>query len=134
MNAGRLLRETGYDTDALRVRLAPIDPDRVNVWPASPIMKMFWRSGVRGVTMWKGVFVDRELFSGDRDRLARLVIHELVHVRQFHDAGYVGFSLRYATDYITGLLAGKSGRQAYLDIPAEVEARELTKRIVDSAS
>lgn len=128
MNAGRLLREAGLDSDALRVRISPVDPDRVNVWPASRLLRSLWRPGIRGVTLWKWIFVDPELMNGDPDRLARLVIHELVHLRQVIDAGYLPFTTRYVVEYVQGRAAGKDGRQAYLDISAEVEARELTAR------
>lgn len=130
MNAGRLLRETGFDNDELRVRLSPVNPDRVNVWPASRLMRSVWRPGIQGVTIWKWVFVDPELMKGDRERLARLVIHELFHLRQLADAGYLPFTTRYVAEYVRGRLAGKGPRQAYLDIGAEAEARELTARSV----
>lgn len=134
MNAGRLIRKAGYDTDVLRVCLSPVDPDRVNVYPASPTMRRLWLKGIQGVTIHKLVFVDREVLLGDPQRLGRLVIHELVHVRQFRDAGYVGFMARYIRDYAAGLLVGKNLREAYLDIAAEREARELTAELVRAAS
>lgn len=128
MNAGRILREAGYDTDALRIRISPVNPDNVNVWPASRLLRRIWRPGIKGVTLWKWVFVDPELIRGDRERLARLVIHELVHLRQLVDDGYIGFTARYVWEYLDGRLRGKDRRQAYLDISAECEARELTAR------
>lgn len=134
MNAGRILRIAGYDTDELRVRLAPVDPDRVNVYPASALMRRFWLKGIQGVTIHRLVFVDREVLLGDPHRLGRLVIHELVHVRQFNDAGYFGFMSRYIRDYAGGLLSGKKLRQAYLDVAAEREARELTAELVRAAT
>ena len=130
MNAGRILRDAGYDTDALRVRISPVNPDHVNVWPASRPMRRLWRPGIRGVTLWKWVFVDPELLRGDRGPLARLVIHELVHLRQLTDDGYIRFTARYMTEYLKGRLRGKDRRQAYLDIPAESEAREVTARSI----
>lgn len=133
MNAGRILRNAGYDTDALRVGLAPIDPDRVNIYPASQMMKRLWLKGIQGVTIRHLVFVDREVLLGDPERLARLVIHELVHVRQFNDAGYIGFMTRYIRDYARGLLGGKKLRQAYLDVEAEREARATTAELVRAA-
>jgi hypothetical protein len=126
VNAGRLLRETGYDTDALRVRISPVNPDHVNVWPASAVMRRLWRSGIKGVTIWRWVFADPEVMRGDRDRLAKLVIHELVHLRQLADTGYLPFTMRYVAEYLKGRLHGKGARQAYLDIAAEIEAREVT--------
>lgn len=130
MNAGRLLRDTGFDDEALRSRIAPVDPDDINIFPAGRLLRVFWRSGIKGVTHWRWVFVEPELLRGDRDRLARLVIHELVHVRQYVEAGYLGFTVRYVSEYWMGRLAGKEPRQAYLDIGAEREARDLTAQIV----
>lgn len=130
MNAGRVLREAGYDTDALRVRIAPIDPNRVNLLPASRFFRRFWRAGINGVTHGPFVFIAPEVLNGDRDRLARLVIHELVHVRQYKAAGYFRFVMSYLKEYWTGRIGGKTPRQAYLDISHEREARELTERTV----
>lgn len=130
MNAGRLLREFGYDTDAFRVRIAPVNPDHINIWPAAAPFRRLWREGIRGVTHGKFVFVDPALMKGDRDRLARLVIHELVHVRQYLATGYLRYVLLYLKDYWTGRVGGKDPRQAYLDIAYEREAREVTERTV----
>jgi len=132
VNAGRILRTVGFDNDELRNAIAPIDPDMVNIWPASRLMMLLWRSGISGVTIRNWVFVDPGLLRGEPRRLARLVIHELVHVRQFKDAGYVLFSFRYLSEYARGLLGGKGRRQAYLDISAEQEARAVTESILGS--
>lgn len=133
MNAGRLLRETGYDGDVLNERIAPIDPHRVNVWPASALVRRFWRTGIKGVTQWRWVLVDPETMRGDPDRLARLVIHELVHLRQFRERGLLMFMIRYMYQYWAGRLRGASSRQAYLDIDVENEARETTAYVVAAA-
>lgn len=132
MNAGRLLRAAGYDTDALRVRIAPVNPDDINVWPASRLMRSFWRHGISGVTHGRLVFVDPEVMKGDPDRLARLVVHELVHVRQFVAAGYVRFVLSYLKDYWKGRIGGLSPRDAYREVTYEREARELTERTISA--
>lgn len=129
MNAGRLLRETGYDTDELRGAIAPVDPNQVNVWPASSVTRRFWGPGIRGVTLWRWVLVDPDMIRGERDRLARLVIHELVHVRQFAELGYLRFMARYLSDYVGSRLDGMSHHEAYLAISAEREAREVTARV-----
>jgi hypothetical protein len=132
VNAGRILRKAGYDTDAFRVRIAPVDPDRINVWPASRVFRLFWRSGISGVTHGKAVFVDPEVMRGDPKRLGRLVVHELVHVRQYMAAGYLRFVISYLKEYWIGRLGGKSPRDAYLDISLEREARELTAQTVSA--
>ena len=128
MNAARILRESRYDLEELRVLIGSVRPEAVNVWPASRWLRSFWRPGIMGVTQWRWVFVDPELFD-DRDRLARLVIHELVHMRQFAEEGYIRFMFRYGRDYLRGRFSGLAPRDAYLAIPAEVEAREITSRV-----
>lgn len=77
-------------------------------------------NGADGLTVGTTIFLreDRDV-SGDRALLA----HELVHVRQFAEQGAFGFVSRYLRDYLRGRRAGSSHHQAYLDIPAEQEAR-----------
>lgn len=128
MNAGRILRRSGLDTPELRSELSPVDPDRVNVWPASRWLRKLWRPGINGVTQWRWVFVEPDLLRGPVDRLARTVLHELVHVRQFTEKGYLRFMLGYVGHYLRSRLGGTGHREAYLNNPAEVEAREVTAR------
>jgi hypothetical protein len=130
VNAGRLLRDAGYDTAALRSRIAPVNPDTINIWPASPLFRLFWRKGIEGVTYWRYVIVDADVLRGDRNRLARLVIHELVHVHQFSTVGYLPFVFSYVRQYLFGRLRGLSGYDAYRAISFEREARELTAQVV----
>lgn len=132
MNAGRILRQAGYDTEAFRVRIAPVDPDQINVWPASRLFRRFWLSGIKGMTQGRFVFVDPDLMRGEPEYLARLVVHEMVHIRQYLAAGYLRFVIGYLKEYWIGRLGGKSPRQAYLDISVEKEARELTSLTVAS--
>jgi hypothetical protein len=128
LNAGHILRRAGLDTEELRRELLPVDPDTVNVWPASKWLRKLWRPGIRGVTQWRLVFVDPGLLRGDGTRLARTVVHELVHVRQFVEQGYLAFMARYIGDYLRARLEGLAHREAYLNNPAEMEAREVTAR------
>ena len=128
MNAGRILRKAGLDTPELRAELAPVDPDTIKVMPASRWLRKLWKNGVTGVTQGRWVFVDPKMFEAPPERLARLVIHELVHVKQFAERGYVRFMSRYGYENLRGRLSGKSARQAYLDIWAESEAREIAAR------
>jgi hypothetical protein len=78
------------------------------------------------------VCVDPEVMRGDPQRLARLVIHELVHVRQYLASGYLRFVTAYLKEYWIARIRGKSPRQAYLDISMEREARELTSLTIST--
>lgn len=79
------------------------------------------------MTLWRLVVVDPELLIADRDAFARVVAHELVHVRQYREQGWLPFNFRYAVDYLTSRLAGSGHRRAYLDIAAEREARSVVE-------
>ncbi len=79
--------------------------------------------GAQGMTVGRHVLLGR----GHEDRPV-LVAHELVHARQYAERGLVPFLARYLTDYLRNLLRLRSHRQAYLAIPAEVEARAEAKR------
>jgi hypothetical protein len=93
-------------TDALRARVVVVP---------------FLQPGTLGITFGRLVVLRR-----DRADDEVLLAHELVHVRQWRELGWVGFLVRYLADYGRGLIRLRSHRRAYLAIPAEVEARALT--------
>jgi hypothetical protein len=125
MNVGRLLNETGWDSDLLRDHIRPIEPWNLTLRAASPVVLRMWGSGIQAMTIKNWIVVDPVYLTGDRDRLARLTVHELVHARQWHEFGLVGFLRRYLTDYVQGRRQGMSHRDAYMQIGFEVEAREV---------
>ncbi len=66
------------------------------------------------------------LLRGDQieRRSSTLLAHELVHVRQFAELGLVRFGIEYFGAYLKNLARSRNHRQAYLDIPLEIEARK----------
>jgi hypothetical protein len=76
--------------------------------------------GASGMTIMNLV-----LLKSDEDRAGsrKLLAHELVHVRQYAELGYLKFSYRYLRDYVRNLIELRKHRPAYLAIGAEVEAR-----------
>lgn len=125
MNLGRFLSETSLDTDELLVLIHPIQPERVWLRSASPLMMKIWGSGIHAMTIMSWIVVDPAYLTGDNDRLARVAIHELVHVRQWHDLGVIGFLRVYLGEYVGGRRRGLSHRDAYLAISLETEARHI---------
>lgn len=59
---------------------------------------------------------------------AHLLRHELEHVRQYREQGFVGFLRRYVLDYLGLRLRGWGHDAAYRRIPAEIEAEWRTRR------
>ena len=76
--------------------------------------------GSSGMTIMRFV-----MLKSDDDRLGtrKLIAHELVHVRQYAELGYLRFSYRYLRDYFRNLVELRKHRPAYLAIPVEIEAR-----------
>ena len=58
----------------------------------------------------------------------RLLRHELEHVRQYRELGYVGFFRRYFAAYLRWRLDGYSHWAAYRRIPLEIEAEWVARR------
>lgn len=59
---------------------------------------------------------------------ARLLRHELVHVRQWRELGFAGFLVRYVGSYLRWRLRGYGHGAAYRRIPLEIEAEWLSRR------
>ncbi|MGQ0849964.1 MAG: hypothetical protein ACT4OP_12810 [Actinomycetota bacterium] len=106
-------------------RLGLIDFDRVAVRPAPSWLVRAWRGDIAAMTTPWAIYVRRQALSGDAIRLAALLLHELVHVRQWQELGTVRFLRRYLADYWRGRRAGLGHDAAYRDIPFEREARQV---------
>jgi hypothetical protein len=76
--------------------------------------------GYAGMTLGRVVLVAREI---KPDGQSTLLAHELVHVRQWHELGLIGFSSRYLSSFARGLGRHRRWNAAYRAIGAEVEAR-----------
>lgn len=117
----------GRDTAALRVRLLPVLPEQVEVRPLPPSLP-FLSGWVAAITMPWAIYVRRELLDDEPARAARLIVHELVHARQWRTYGPVGFLGRYLADYLRGRMRRLSHREAYLRIAFEQEAYHISAR------
>lgn len=77
------------------------------------------------MTLPWAIYVRSDVLVGDRTALARLLRHELVHVRQWAEFGAIGFIRRYLGAYVAGRRSGMSHDAAYRAIPLEREAQEV---------
>jgi hypothetical protein len=83
-----------------------------------------WLSpGTSAMTLGRFVLIRRG-HEDDRPLLG----HELVHVRQWRELGVARFLAQYLTAYARGRARGLGHWDAYLAIPLEREARELSGR------
>lgn len=109
-----------HDTPRLRSLILPADPDRVDVrvlpaWVPVP----GWVGAI--TTPW-AIYIRPHLLGGDPAILARLLVHELIHVRQWKTLGVPRFLASYLSDYLRGRLRGLGHRDAYQSIRLEREA------------
>ena len=129
MNAGGLLGSSGLDPIRVRLLVHPVTPESVVVRPAPALLRRFWGKGIRAMTLGSRIYLDPG-FLGEPGRAGGvLLVHEMIHTRQWRELGFLGFVRRYLGDYIRGRLQGKDHRQAYMDIRFEVEARRLAALI-----
>ena len=82
------------------------------VWVGGPVPP-----GASAITIGSVVSVRRKAAHDER-----LMRHELVHVRQWRELGFVGFLRRYVGAYLRWRLYGYSHWGAYRRIPLEIEA------------
>jgi hypothetical protein len=106
-------------------RLTPTELDAYDVLPRVlanrvRIQRMpFLAPGANGMTIGRFVFLRNDgLFDGSR----KIIAHELVHVRQYYELGFVRFLAQYLRDYARALWRLKRHRAAYLAIPFEQRA------------
>ncbi|MEM7140716.1 MAG: DUF4157 domain-containing protein [Actinomycetota bacterium] len=76
--------------------------------------------GASGMTIGRLILLKSDV---DRSGSRELVAHELVHVRQYAESGFVRFLAVYLRDYLRQLVRLRRHRAAYLAIPAEAAAR-----------
>jgi hypothetical protein len=58
-----------------------------------------------------------------------LLAHEIAHCRQYRRLGTWRFRARYLAAYFKNRFRGMTCREAYLNIPFEIEAREIESRV-----
>lgn len=124
-----LLTRAGLDLTRVQeaVGLADLDLVPLRVLPerARPLLGRW----VGAITFPWAVYVTVEVLTGDRRRLARLLVHELAHVAQWRALGVGGFLRRYLGDYLRARAGGSGHRQAYAAISLERQAEEATGRV-----
>lgn len=74
-----------------------------------------------------GITLGRLIIVRPRTPSARLLRHELVHVRQFRRLGMPRFALSYVGEYLKWRVRGYPHRGAYRRISHEVEAYWLER-------
>ncbi len=125
MRVSQILQLSDDDMDRLRAELHPVDPESVRVTRAPRLLRWLWPAGIRAMATPGRVFLDPALLEGDPARIQGLVVHELVHVRQWADYGRLGFLRRYLAEYLRGRRQGLGHQMSYRSNRLEVEASQV---------
>ncbi len=108
-----------------------VDPSRVVFRPIPRWLLPLFAGAVRAITFDRTVLVHPEFFdevvAGDSPEL---VAHELIHVRQWAEAGVVTFLVRYVADYLRLRVLGCGHDDAYRHIGYEWAAYSGAAHIV----
>jgi hypothetical protein len=106
-----------------------VTPESVDVRPAPALLRRVWGKEIRAMTLGSRIYLDPSLLGQLSRAGGVLLVHELIHTRQWREFGLFGFLRRYLGDYLKGRLDGKGHRRAYLDVRFEVEARQIAALI-----
>ena len=94
---------------------------------------------VHGITLGRRIFIFPELIKFNQKNepklSERLAAHEIAHVLQYKEHGFIKFFYHYLKSFWKNLKKQEkwdllSRQQAYLDIPFEQEARKIEKSFV----
>jgi len=95
---------------------------------------------VHGITLGRRIFIAPKLLSFNRNNFLKLpedlIAHEIAHAIQYRREGFVRFLYQYLTAYWRNLRTKKNWdaaarHEAYLEIPYEVEARQVAGQFVE---
>lgn len=78
---------------------------------------------VIAITLGRRIYLSGNATARSSDYLARLLKHELAHVRQVNRHGLLPFLARYIAEFVRLLIRHRSINTAYRNISFEVEAR-----------
>ena len=112
-------------------RIHPITPESVTVVSAPSVMRKVWGRRTGAMTLGNRIFVDPAVLERGGRELTVLLMHEMVHSRQWQERGSLRFLTTYLRQYLVARITGATHREAYLAIEAEVEAREISGNFSD---
>ncbi|HEX7099156.1 MAG TPA: hypothetical protein VF377_07935 [Acidimicrobiia bacterium] len=118
-----------FDSAEVRRLLAPVRPEEVDIRLLPRSLHRVFPSWVAAVTMPWAVYIRPQALTSSDEAIARLVVHELIHWRQWRTLGVIGFLSRYLADYVRGRIGGLDHRQAYLRIGLEQEAADAARQV-----
>ena len=88
--AGDYLIRAGISLPEVEDRLPHVDPGTVEIRKAGRAFRATWAKGIVAVAMPWAIYVEPETLARPPEDLARLIVHELVHIEQWRREGGAG--------------------------------------------
>ncbi len=66
----------------------------------------------------------------DSPECLALIAHEIAHCRQYHELGKWRFRAKYLAAYFQNRRDGMDAKTAYAQIPYEIEARQIERKVL----
>ncbi len=88
----------------------------------------------KAITFGKKIFFVRGVLDDSiplRQNGMILIAHELTHVRQYQEMGFLKFLYRYLRDYLRSRIEGKDHYSAYLNVRFEQEAYNYEREVFE---
>ena len=126
-----ILAARGLSTEAVSQITGVEELDAVPVRPAPGWMRAIWTRGTAALTLPWAIYVDPARLTDPG--IGVLLLHELVHVRQWRRVGSVRFLWTYLRDYVSARRRGLDHDAAYQRIRFEKEARVAVARYLAGA-
>ena len=127
-SAASILGPSGAWSERL-ARLVPLNLDEVAVRVAPGWFTRVWDKRVAAVTLPWAIYVRREQLRSPGEQLNRLLVHELVHSRQWAELGWLRFATRYLSEYLAGRWRRLGHWRAYKSISLEREAEQIERTV-----
>ena len=124
------LEAAGIDPASVQAVAPRVDLERLLVREASSLLEKLVLRRNAAIALPYVVYMHRRWYRRPRAQLARLVIHEAVHVSQWRQTGNLKYAATYACDYLRGRARLRGHNEAYLQIRYEVQAREATDKVL----
>ena len=124
------LEAAGIDPASVQVVAPGVDLERLLVREASSLLEKLVLRRNAAIALPYVVYMHSRWYRRPRAQLARLVIHEAVHVSQWRQTGKLKYAATYACDYLRGRVRRRGHDEAYQQIRYEVQAREATDKVL----
>ena len=92
-------------------------------------LRLFTARDVAAITLGRRIYLRADMTERPPEKLARLLRHELVHVRQVNRLGFFVFLWRYVTEFLRHFWRERNVTRAYRLISFEVEAWAEEQRV-----